>query len=388
MKTTAVIMECNPFHEGHAYILERARRETDCDCLLVLMSGNYVQRGEAAVFSKQVRTRALLEHGADLVLELPLPYATGSAEYFAGGAVSILDRLHADTLVFGSETGDREALLEAARLLSREDEDFQRVLQKSLRQGLSYPAARAAALRERGLSSFAKAGPNDLLSAEYIKALLSRGSAMQVHPVRRISADSATSLRRRILEAPSSPLPALTEAQMAENTGRLSASPDLFSGPLLHALWQSASLEGGLEAYPDLTPDLANRIRALLPSYRSWSSFCALLKTRNVTYTRISRCLLKVLLDLKKEDLDRWIQAGWCGYVRVLGFRRASASCLGALERESDLHLVKKLSSPGLQDPLWLSLLQKETAADLLYHLVTEKERPVRSEYEQALVMI
>ena len=111
MKVTAVIMECNPFHGGHGYILKKAREETGCDFLLVIMSGNYVQRGEPALFPTGIRARAVLEGGADLVLELPLPWASGSAEYFARGAVSLLEHLGvADTLCFGSETGDASCL--------------------------------------------------------------------------------------------------------------------------------------------------------------------------------------------------------------------------------------------------------------------------------------
>ena len=103
MKITGVIMECNPFHEGHRFFLEQARTVTGCDRLIAVMSGDYVQRGEPAILPKEIRARALLEHGADLVLELPLYYACGGAEYFARGAVTLLDRLGAVTdLCFGS----------------------------------------------------------------------------------------------------------------------------------------------------------------------------------------------------------------------------------------------------------------------------------------------
>ena len=118
MKITGVIMECNPFHEGHRYFLEQARAVTGCDRLIAVMSGDYVQRGEPAILPKEIRARALLEHGADLVLELPLYYACGGAEYFARGAVTLLDRLGAVTdLCFGSECGSTEEILQAARTL-------------------------------------------------------------------------------------------------------------------------------------------------------------------------------------------------------------------------------------------------------------------------------
>lgn len=389
MKVTALIMECNPFHGGHAYILKKAREESGCDYLLVLMSGNYVQRGEPALFPARIRARSVLEGGADLVLELPLPWATGSAEYFARGAVSMLERLGvADTLCFGSETGDTAFLTEAAGLLSCEDAAFKKALTEGLKKGLSYPAARALALSEKGFERFAGAGSNDLLAAEYIKALLSVKSTVSPLAVKRIPAPSATDLRRAILSGEREELPDPVKRSLSLLPPAIPASPDLFSGPLLHALWQACAGEGDLTAYPDISPDLADRIESLLPSYEGFSSFCALLKTRNFTYTRISRCLLRLLLGLKKSDLDRWQEGGFSGYARVLGFKKESSPLLRAISERSDIPLVTRLSSPPPLDPLWQDLLSLEIRAGLLYRLAAEKERPVRTEYEQALLVI
>lgn len=389
MKVTAVIMECNPFHGGHAYILKKAREESGCDFLLVLMSGNYVQRGEPALFPAGVRARAVLEGGADLVLELPLPWATASAEYFARGAVSMLERLGAaDTLCFGSETGDAEALMEAAGLLSSEDAAFKAALTDGLKKGLSYPAARSLALSGKGLDAFARAGSNDLLAAEYCRAILSSGSSLSPLAVKRIPAPSATDLRRAVLSGEKEDLPDSVKKSLALLSSSRPASPDLFSGPLLHALWQASAAEGMLCAYPDISPDLENRIRSLLPSYHDFSSFCALLKTRNVTYTRLSRCLLRLVLGLEKKDLERWQAGGFAGYARVLGFKKEAAPLLKAISEKSDIPLVTRLSSPPDLSPLWQDLLSLEIRAGLLYRLVTEKERPVRTEYEQALLVI
>ena len=389
MKVTAVIMECNPFHGGHAYILQKAREETGCDFLLVLMSGNYVQRGEPTLFPAGVRARSVLEGGADLVLELPLPWATGSAEYFAGGAVSMLEHLGvADILCFGSETGDAESLSEAALLLSEEDAAFKSALTKGLKKGLSYPAARSLALSGKGLDDFAKAGSNDLLAAEYLKALQSINSSIRPLAVKRIPAPSATDLRRAVLSGEREDLQESAKRSLALLSSASPASPDLFSGPLLHALWQASAAPGRLCDFPDIGPDLENRIRSLLPSYESFSSFCALLKTRNVTYTRISRCLLRLLLGLERKDLERWKEGGYAGYARVLGFRKEASPLLKAISEKSDIPLVTRLSSPGDLAPLWQDLLSLEIRSGLLYRLMTEKERPVRTEYEQALLVI
>ena len=119
MTVTGIIMECNPFHEGHAYLLEEARRQTGADYIIVVMSGDYVQRGEPAVFDKYIRAEQILQAGADLVLELPLYAACGSAEYFARGGIALLDRLGVVTdLCFGSESGDTEYIMKYARMLT------------------------------------------------------------------------------------------------------------------------------------------------------------------------------------------------------------------------------------------------------------------------------
>ena len=208
MKITGVIMECNPFHEGHRYFLEQARTVTGCDRLIAVMSGDYVQRGEPAILPKEIRARALLEHGADLVLELPLYYACGGAEYFARGAVTLLDRLGAVTdLCFGSECGSTEEILRAARTLyeSEGDPAWPDLLLGYQRRGMSFPAAREAAIRELTGSDPVPRASNDLLAAEYIRTMLGNGSPMIPHAIPRTDARSATDLRQMLLTGRSGP---------------------------------------------------------------------------------------------------------------------------------------------------------------------------------------
>ncbi|MDE7258510.1 MAG: nucleotidyltransferase family protein, partial [Lachnospiraceae bacterium] len=145
MKTVGIITEYNPFHNGHAHQLAAAKRMTGADYCIVVMSGNFVQRGAPAFMDKYTRTQAALANGADLVLELPVCYALGSAEYFASGAVALLDKLGVtDALCFGSECGDITLLSEFAAKLSGEDDTFKKVLDNQLRRGLAYPSARNA----------------------------------------------------------------------------------------------------------------------------------------------------------------------------------------------------------------------------------------------------
>ena len=147
MKTLGIIAEYNPFHKGHAYMIEEAKKKSGAERVIAVMSGSFVQRGEPAAFDKWTRAQAALLNGVDMVLELPVLFAASSAETFARGGVRVLHESGlVDTLCFGSESGDLTAMQEAAKLMDNETEEFQRLLKEFLDEGLSYPAARAKAL--------------------------------------------------------------------------------------------------------------------------------------------------------------------------------------------------------------------------------------------------
>ena len=176
MKNVGIICEYNPFHNGHARQL-RAVREQGGVCVC-LMSGNYVQRGEPAIFDKWTRAKAAALCGADLVLELPVTYALRSAEGFAAGGVEILDRMGCiDGLCFGSETDDINIIMSTAKAL--DTPEFSQKLKKELKAGVSFPTARQLALEAMGEDGSALETPNAILAVEYCKALLRRNSAIQ-----------------------------------------------------------------------------------------------------------------------------------------------------------------------------------------------------------------
>ncbi len=404
MKVTAVIAECNPLHRGHVYLLQKAREETEADYLLLLISGNFVQRGAPAVIDKYARCRALLSCGADAVLELPVPYACSGADYFARGAVSLLDQLGVvTTLCFGSESGDIRALERSADLLQEESPAFKSAMQEGLRTGLSYPAAKAAALAQD-----APAGSNDLLATEYCKALRQRRSTIKPYAVRRTSAASASSLRGLMLPGEQKepigsrltdisdakpdtriptdhpvleeelPPPMYTLWQEAlEKRAPLCA--DDFSWPLLYKLRMIFASGQDLTDYLDVSPALAARMEKYLPSFTTYTDFCALVKSRNFTYTRISRALLHILLELRGDDMSRWISGGMTGYARLLGFRSQAAPLLTAIKENTDIPLLSKLSrASSLLAPDFVSLLETDIRCSMLY------DDAVRQKYHTA----
>lgn len=170
---TAIIAEYNPFHKGHLYHINKTKEKTGDSNIIAIMSGNFTQRGEPAILDKVLRTKMALLNGVDMVLELPVEYATGSADVFAFGAIDIINKSNfIDTLSFGSESGDITAFSDIADVLNTEPEEFKTLLKMELGKGASYPVARALALSSylnRDISFLNN--PNNILALEYTRAL-------------------------------------------------------------------------------------------------------------------------------------------------------------------------------------------------------------------------
>jgi predicted nucleotidyltransferase len=194
MKVLGLVVEYNPFHNGHLYHIEQSKKATGCDAVVCVMSGNFIQRGEPAVINKFARTEAAVSSGADLVIELPVPFAAASAEFFGFGAVKILDSLGIiDCISFGSEHGDIGLLLAAAEIFADEPPLFKQYLGDALNQGLSFPVSRQNALVKYFDNTYLNQGtsqhlneilgnPNNILGIEYLKALKRLGSSILPSP--------------------------------------------------------------------------------------------------------------------------------------------------------------------------------------------------------------
>ena len=353
MKVTGIIAECNPLHEGHAYLIREARARTGADHVVVAMSGDYVQRGAPSILSCRSRAESLLREGADLVVELPLYVSCSGADYFARGGVALLESLGPVTdLVFGSESGDLDALQAAAEKLGEEDEAYRTSLRDGLRNGMTFPEARAAAS-----GSGVPVSPNDLLGTEYLKALRASGSSIRPHAIPRISCRSASEIRAQMLRERSETDPFLCR--------------DDFSDLLLHALLSADDLS----RYLDVSGDLARRIRSLLPSYSTYSAFCEAVKTRNYTYTRISRALLHIMLGMTSQTMERFdASCGLCGWIRPIGFKKSAIPLIREITASCSVPFLDKLASAEkvLPEDLY-ELLQEEIRAEFLYDLMAAR---------------
>ncbi|MER2258537.1 MAG: nucleotidyltransferase family protein, partial [Priestia megaterium] len=187
MQAVGIIVEYNPFHNGHAYHLQQAKQQTGADCVIAVMSGHFLQRGEPALVSKWSRTRMALAAGADLVVELPYAFSTQKAETFASGAISILESLRADFICFGSENGNIDSFTRTADLLEAHESELSALIQQEMKKGNSYPKAASNAF----LQLFTKAPidlsqPNNVLGMSYVAAIKKQHASIKPYTITRI----------------------------------------------------------------------------------------------------------------------------------------------------------------------------------------------------------
>ncbi len=338
MKIVGIICEYNPFHLGHQKQIKFIKEKFGGNAAVIcLMSGNFVQRGAPAIYNKSARAKAAILSGADLVLELPVTYALSSAEGFAAGGVSILGKF-CDYLCFGCETGEEEILMNTAKALL--SEEFKPLLWAELDKGLSFPAARAAALEKMGLDAEILRRPNDILAVEYCKAILAQNSAMRPLPIVREGSyhaetpdaqnPSATALRKLIREDDNwqDYVPACTR--------------DVFQNAPIHTLaaGERAVLmklrtmtDAEFEALPYGSEGLWRKFMHACRRETTLPAIAAATKSKRYTATRIDRMLICAFLGIAAEDM-----ASPAPYARALALNDRGRMVLK--QAREQLHII------------------------------------------------
>mgnify|MGYP003305047014 CR=1 FL=1 len=405
MRISSIISEYNPFHEGHKYHMENTKKITNCDYTIVIMSGNFTQRGTPAIIDKYARTKQALLNGADLVLELPVCFATASAEGFAFGAVSILKKLGiVNSLCFGSESGNIECIKEVAAFLTTESPEYTSLLQNYLKHGFSFPKARSYALEEffPDLSSTFFSSSNNILGIEYCRALnYFDASIIPITIARKDNlyndeelADngkfsSATAIRKALMSSDFKINSTASNSFDSSSFQNLNYHLPVNSLNILKENWKiSAPISSNdfslllkyklllenrnsLVQYADINSDLADRIYNNLNFYTDFDSFCNLLKTKELTYTRIARSLLHILLDIKRNDYESYKDIGYGQYARILGFQKKSSPLLHEIKKHASIPLISKLSASVKElNGTALSMLEKDIQAAHIYENV------------------
>ena len=374
MTVASVICEYNPFHTGHKHQYDYIKEEIKADYIVCIMSGDFVQRGEPAVFSKELRTEWALSNGADAVFLLPCFYSTASADLFAYGAVSLLDKMGCvDYLCFGSESGDIDKLKECALKLKENGTIASPAIKELMKNGNTFPKSRSLLFPEyiNILNS-----PNNVLALEYINALNKVDSKIKPVTLKREgqsydddTADlsskflSATAIRKAVLEGHGDSLNKYVPYRIPADAASL--TPDSFSKELYYALLLAG---GNYEEFFEVNEDLSKRIGNNLLKFKDFSSFTELLKTRNYTHARISRALIHILLGIKEHYTKLYETMDNVEGIRLLGFRKDAEPLLKEMTEKSSLKIITKV--PAVYDELNDStkmLLDKDLFASTLY---------------------
>lgn len=375
MKAVGLVTEYNPFHNGHLYHLNKAMELTGADISVAVMSGDFVQRGEPAVLDKYTRASMALNSGVNLVIELPVNYAVSSAESFAAGALKVLDYIKADSIAFGSESGDIERLSKLAYILCDNEDMLYKEISKCTANGISYAAARQKAVEKLTDKDTAAmlTSSNNILAVEYLKAIIKNNYAIKPYTVQRqgdayndtdIRSDyaSATALRGNLkADNISKYIPVKAGLILSSNTNYI--YPDditeaLFTR-LLDILFASSYDKNvfieNVMKYPDVNKEIAGRlyksamdmITRTVPHGAgskdneafSFGSLCEHIKTKEVPLSRIKRALVRITLGLDKKHMEKYSNEP---YIRVLGFDKKGQEYLSYIRKTVEVPLITK----------------------------------------------
>lgn len=378
MNVVGIIAEYNPFHEGHAYQIQKAKKQCGAEFAVVIMNGDFVQRGEPAIFDKYTRTKEALLGGADLIFELPVRFGLSSAGDFAMGGVLALNALPFVThLCFGTETGDLTPLLQAATFLCDEPDSYRTRVKHFVKQGILYPKARSLALAaESGLPTETWDSPNNILGLEYCVALQKLHSKIKPFTIRREGQGYHDNDTPALSDFPSATF-------LREKIRKAGEKENLSLSDFSSLIGYSLLTAKDLCRIKDITPDLSDRIRNELPKYREINEFVKTIKNPSLTTGRIKRSFFQCLFDIEKEEPVM-------PYLRVLGMKKEASSLLSQKENASCQILTKLAFDVPKMDDTAKKLFAKDLLASDLYRQVFchKYNQTLPNEYQHSPIVL
>lgn len=378
MNVVGIIAEYNPFHKGHAYQIQKAKEQCGAEFAVVVMNGDFAQRGEPAIFDKYTRTKEALLGGADLIFELPVRFGLSSAGDFAMGGILALNALPFVThLCFGTETGDLTPLLQAATFLCDEPDSYRTRVKHFVKQGILYPKARSLALAaESGLPTETWDSPNNILGLEYCVALQKLHSKIKPFTIRREGQGYHDNDTPALSDFPSA---TFLRKQIRKAGEKENLSLSDFSSLIGYSLLTAKDLC----RIKDITPDLSDRIRNELPKYREINEFVKTIKNPSLTTGRIKRSFFQCLFDIEKEEPVM-------PYLRVLGMKKEASSLLSQKENASCQILTKLAFDVPKMDDTAKKLFAKDLLASDLYRQVFchKYNQTLPNEYQHSPIVL
>lgn len=399
MNITGIITEYNPFHNGHLYHLNSAKKSTNCDGVVCIMSGNFVQRGEPALIDKWKRAEMAVLNGVDLVIELPTFYALSSAEFFARGSVSILDSIGVvNNIFFGSECGDINFLKKIAKTLTTESFDLQYKIKENLKTGMTFAKAREIALKEILKDDSLEdvlSNSNNILGIEYIKSLINLNSSILPMTLKRegskyndksltSSFASATSIRESFKKdlsikelehfLPSESIDFLQT--LKENNYSFVFEKEMYPYIRSKLLTDCINFNNLFE----IKEGLENKFLKEIYDSNSYEDLIFKIKSKRYTYTKISRLMTQIFLSLDKYSHDELIKPINL-YARVLAFNSTGRAILKEMKNNSKIPIITKVPK-NINNPL----LNLDIQATKAYSILNSKVHPL-SDYLQSPII-
>ncbi|MBE7087481.1 MAG: nucleotidyltransferase family protein [Clostridiales bacterium] len=382
MKICACVAEYNPFHLGHLKHIDHIKNELGAESLIVVMSGNYTQRGEPAVLNKFVRAKHAVLSGADVVIELPTVFATANAEIFATGAVKLISDLRsASGLCFGVESGKKEDYISLATAMTNESKEFKKELKTQLDSGISLAKAKFNAVKvvygdiydENLINS-----PNNILGLEYTKGLIKANSNIQIYPMLREGdhndkrlkkgVTSATSIRNFLVQNKirkvKSNLPKFVYKD-------LKVPPVAFEQMILSSVITTPASE--MQEILDCTEGLENRIKALIKDNLSLDGLVQKVSTKRYTETRIRRILISTLLGIKAKFVKECLESPL--YAKVLAVSETGKALIPTIAKNSAIPLLIRKSDEVELKKTAKRCFDMDVTANDLYNLATKDKQ-------------
>ncbi|MRX70884.1 nucleotidyltransferase [Bacillus lacus] len=361
MRAVGIVVEYNPFHNGHLYHVTESKRAAKADVVIAVMSGNFLQRGEPALVSKWNRTKMALEGGVDLVVELPYAYATQKAESFANGAISILEALKCTSFCFGSENGDISSFTGALNALKKHQQEYDSAIKGFLKEGFSYPKSLSLAYKETAGTavSLDLSKPNNILGYHYVKAAAGQEASIEPQTIVRTSAGyhdeelpdcsiaSATSIRKAIFSDGSSDIsqyvPKSTEALLSEYREEFRGYHNWESYFHLLKYMVSTLSQEELRQIYEVEEGLENRINQTIYSAENFHEWMNKMKTKRYTWTRLQRLSTHLLTKTTKQQMKNIPEKA--PYIRLLGMSKEGQAYLSAIKKSMTVPVISKLSA-------------------------------------------
>ena len=356
MHIIGLIAEYNPFHNGHLYQINKIKEKYPDSILIAVVSSSFTQRGDVSILDKWTKTQIALDNGIDIVVELPYVYATQSSDIFANGAVTILNKLGIDTLVFGTESDNIDTIASIAEL-QLNNQEYDNLVKKYLKEGLNYPTATNKAVMK--LSGIKIDTPNDLLALSYIKEVKKLNKDINIINIKRTNSYHSFSVEDNIASATAIRNKNLNN----ENISKLIPySPKLLQNISINSFYPY--LKSKINKYQTVEEGIENRIIKSISISNNYEELIKNIKTKRYTYNKISRMLLHILNDFTKEEaLNINID-----YIRVLGFNLNGQKYLNNIKKKIDIPLLtgyKKNISKILDIELRVTKIYSLVAVDI-----------------------